>query len=139
MSCKNNFVKICSAVMFVFIILISFFKSVSINSPKSPKPALLINTSMFFVFIVLYNCSQLSGSSKSKAIISNFVCISSFSSSSFVPSLATAIISYPSLLRYIAISLPIPEDGFHRAEFDCECCAKIYMNYIKSEKQFVTK
>lgn len=28
--------------------------------------------------------------------------------------------------RYIGIE----EEGFHRAEFDCECCAKIYMKYI---------
>ena len=29
------------------------------------------------------------------------------------------------MARYIGIV----ENGFHRAEFDCECCAKIYMKY----------
>lgn len=29
------------------------------------------------------------------------------------------------MARYIGIT----EEGFHRAEFDCECCAKIYMKY----------
>ena len=42
---------------------------------------------------------------------------------------------YPSLpnhkLGTIAKHIGITEDGFHRAEFDCECCAKIYMEYIK--------
>lgn len=28
--------------------------------------------------------------------------------------------------RYLGIT----EDGFHRAEFDCECCARIYMKYL---------
>lgn len=41
---------------------------------------------------------------------------------------------YPELpnhkLGTIAKRIGITEDGFHRAEFDCECCAKIYMNYI---------
>ena len=30
--------------------------------------------------------------------------------------------------RYIGIQ----EDGFHRAEFDCECCAKIYIKFLES-------
>lgn len=42
---------------------------------------------------------------------------------------------YPSLpnhkLGTIAKHIGITEDGFHRAEFDCECCAKIYMEYLK--------
>ncbi len=28
--------------------------------------------------------------------------------------------------RYIGIT----EEGYHRAEFDCECCAQIYMKYL---------
>lgn len=42
---------------------------------------------------------------------------------------------YPTLpnhkLGTIAKHIGITEDGFHRAEFDCECCARIYMEYIK--------
>lgn len=42
---------------------------------------------------------------------------------------------YPGLpnhkLGTIAKHIGITEDGFHRAEFDCECCAKIYMEYLK--------
>lgn len=34
-------------------------------------------------------------------------------------------------LGTIAKHIGITEDGFHRAEFDCECCAKIYMEYQK--------
>lgn len=43
---------------------------------------------------------------------------------------------YPNLpnhkLGTIAKHIGITEDGFHRAEFDCECCAKIYIEYQKS-------
>lgn len=43
---------------------------------------------------------------------------------------------YPKLpnhkLGTIAKHIGITEDGFHRAEFDCECCAKIYMEYLKA-------
>lgn len=42
---------------------------------------------------------------------------------------------YPELenhkLGTIARHIGITEDGFHRAEFDCECCARIYMEYLK--------
>lgn len=42
---------------------------------------------------------------------------------------------YPELpnhkLGTIARHIGITEEGFHRAEFDCECCAKIYMEYLK--------
>ena len=41
---------------------------------------------------------------------------------------------HPSLKNHkldtVAKHLGITEDGFHRAEFDCECCAKIYMKYL---------
>lgn len=33
-------------------------------------------------------------------------------------------------LGTVAKYLGVTEDGFHRAEFDCECCAKIYMKYL---------
>lgn len=43
---------------------------------------------------------------------------------------------YPELpnhkLGTIAKYIGITEDGFHRAEFDCECCAKIYINYLRA-------
>lgn len=35
-------------------------------------------------------------------------------------------------LGTIAKYIGITEDGFHRAEFDCECCAQIYMKYLKT-------
>ena len=42
---------------------------------------------------------------------------------------------YPNLpnhkLGTIAKHIGIIEDRFHRAEFDCECCAKIYIEYQK--------
>lgn len=42
---------------------------------------------------------------------------------------------YPNLpnhkLGTIAKHIGIIEDRFHRAEFDCECCAKIYMEYLE--------
>lgn len=34
-------------------------------------------------------------------------------------------------LGTVAKHIGIKEDGFHRAEFDCECCAKIYMEYLQ--------
>lgn len=43
---------------------------------------------------------------------------------------------YPNLpnhkLGTIAKYIGIKEDGFHRAEFDCECCARIYIEYLKA-------
>lgn len=33
-------------------------------------------------------------------------------------------------LGTVAKHLGVEEDGFHRAEFDCECCAQIYMKYL---------
>lgn len=45
---------------------------------------------------------------------------------------------FPSLpnhkLGTIARHIGIMEDGFHRAEFDCECCAKIYIKSLESEE-----
>lgn len=34
-------------------------------------------------------------------------------------------------LGTIAREIGITEDGFHRAEFDCECCAKIYIQSLE--------
>lgn len=42
---------------------------------------------------------------------------------------------YPELpnhkLGTVAKHIGITEEGFHRAEFDCECCAQIYIEYVK--------
>jgi len=35
-------------------------------------------------------------------------------------------------LGTIAKHIGIQEDGFHRAEFDCECCAQIYIKYLEN-------
>ena len=44
---------------------------------------------------------------------------------------------YPNLpnhkLGTIAKYIGITEDGFHRAEFDYECLAKIYIEYLKNK------
>lgn len=44
---------------------------------------------------------------------------------------------YPNLpnhkLGTIAKHIGITEDGFHRAEFDCECCARIYMKALEEK------
>lgn len=44
---------------------------------------------------------------------------------------------YPNLpnhkLGTIAKHIGITEDSFHRAEFDCECCAKIYIEYLENK------
>lgn len=34
-------------------------------------------------------------------------------------------------LNTVAKCIGIQEDGFHRAEFDCECCAQIYIKYLE--------
>lgn len=34
-------------------------------------------------------------------------------------------------LGTIAKYIGVTEDGYHRAEFDCECCAKIYIKYME--------
>lgn len=35
-------------------------------------------------------------------------------------------------LNTVAKCIGIQEEGFHRAEFDCECCAKIYIKYLEN-------
>ncbi|MCI9016518.1 MAG: 3'-5' exonuclease [Clostridia bacterium] len=59
----------------------------------------------------------------------------SFSKNKLIDTVAIGRKLYPKLpnhkLGTIAKHIGIKEDNFHRAEFDCECCAKIYMEYIK--------
>ncbi len=59
----------------------------------------------------------------------------SFSNNSVIDTVRIGRKLYPELpnhkLGTIAKHIGITEDGFHRAEFDCECCAKIYMEYLK--------
>lgn len=35
-------------------------------------------------------------------------------------------------LNTVARCIGIQEEGFHRAEFDCECCAQIYIKYLEN-------
>lgn len=35
-------------------------------------------------------------------------------------------------LNTVARCIGIQEEGYHRAEFDCECCAKIYVKYLEN-------
>lgn len=35
-------------------------------------------------------------------------------------------------LNTVARYIGIQEEGYHRAEFDCECCAKIYTKYLEN-------
>ncbi len=60
----------------------------------------------------------------------------SFSKNKVIDTVAIGRKLYPKLPNHklwtIAKYIGITEDGFHRAEFDCECCAKIYMEYLKS-------
>lgn len=60
----------------------------------------------------------------------------SFSDNEVIDTVSISRNLYPKLenhkLGTIAKHIGITEDGFHRAEFDCECCAKIYIQYIKS-------
>ena len=37
-------------------------------------------------------------------------------------------------LSTVAEHIGVKEDGYHRAEFDCECCAKIYIKYLESKE-----
>lgn len=59
----------------------------------------------------------------------------SFTNNSVIDTVRIGRKLYPELpnhkLGTIAKHIGITEDGFHRAEFDCECCAKIYMEYLK--------
>lgn len=63
----------------------------------------------------------------------------SFSKNKVIDTVAISRKMYPQLpnhrLGTIAKQIGITEDGFHRAEFDCECCAKIYIKSIESEEK----
>lgn len=58
----------------------------------------------------------------------------SFSKNKVVDTVRLSRMLHPELpnhkLGTVAKYIGIEEDGFHRAEFDCECCAKIYMKYM---------
>lgn len=58
----------------------------------------------------------------------------SFSKNKIVDTVKLSRIMHPELINHklgtVARYMGIKEDGFHRAEFDCECCARIYMKYI---------
>lgn len=60
----------------------------------------------------------------------------SFSKNKVIDTVAIGRKLYPRLpnhkLGTIAKYIGITEDGFHRAEFDCECCARIYIEYLKN-------
>lgn len=59
----------------------------------------------------------------------------SFSKNKVVDTVKLGRKMYPELINHklgtIAKHIGIQEDGFHRAEFDCECCANIYLEYLK--------
>ena len=63
----------------------------------------------------------------------------SFSRNKVIDTVAISRKMYPNLpnhkLGTIAKQIGITEDGFHRAEFDCECCAKIYIKSLESEEK----
>ncbi len=58
-----------------------------------------------------------------------------FSKNTLIDTVQIGRMLYPNLpnhkLGTIAKHIGITEEGFHRAEFDCECCAKIYMRYLE--------
>lgn len=60
----------------------------------------------------------------------------SFSKNQVIDTVQVGRRLYPELQNHklgtIAKHIGITEEGFHRAEFDCECCAKIYMQYLQA-------
>lgn len=60
----------------------------------------------------------------------------SFTNNKVIDTVAISRKMLPSLpnhkLNTVAKCIGIQEEGFHRAEFDCECCAKIYIKYLES-------
>ena len=60
----------------------------------------------------------------------------SFSKNKVIDTVALSRKMLPNLpnhkLNTVARCIGIQEDGFHRAEFDCECCAKIYIKYLEN-------
>ena len=61
----------------------------------------------------------------------------SFSKNTLIDTVSIGRRLYPNLpnhkLGTIAKHIGVTGDGFHRAEFDCECCAKIYINYLEQQ------
>lgn len=61
----------------------------------------------------------------------------SFSKNKLIDTVQIGRTLFPRLANHklgtIAKHIGIREDGFHRAEFDCECCAKIYMKYLEQK------
>lgn len=59
----------------------------------------------------------------------------SFKKNNIIDTVKIARNLYPKLpnhkLGTVAKHIGITEEGFHRAEFDCECCAQIYIEYVK--------
>lgn len=60
----------------------------------------------------------------------------SFTNNKVIDTVAISRKMLPSLpnhkLNTVAKCIGIQEEGFHRAEFDCECCAKIYIKYLEN-------
>lgn len=60
----------------------------------------------------------------------------SFSDNTVIDTVALSRKMLPNLpnhkLNTVARCIGIQEEGFHRAEFDCECCAKIYIKYLEN-------
>ncbi len=58
----------------------------------------------------------------------------SFTKNKLIDTVKIGRILYPNLENYklatLAKHIGIEEDGFHRAEFDCECCARVYVEYL---------
>ncbi len=103
----NEMVKASPAVEEVMPILIDFIKD---------SPIVAHNAKFDYKFIQSYSNN-------------------SFSKNKLIDTVQIGRILFPRLenhkLGTIAKHIGITEDGFHRAEFDCECCAKIYMRYLE--------
>jgi len=67
----------------------------------------------------------------------NAILGNSFSKNKVIDTVQIGRKLYPTLpnhkLGTIAKHIGITEDGFHRAEFDCECCAQIYIKSLERE------
>lgn len=63
----------------------------------------------------------------------------SFAKNEVIDTLKLSKKMYPNLpnhkLNTISKEIGITEDGYHRAEFDTECCAKIYIKYLEDLKK----
>lgn len=63
----------------------------------------------------------------------------SFSKNKVIDTVAISKKMLPNLpnhkLNTVARCIGIQEEGFHRAEFDCECCAQIYIKYLENSSE----